>query len=328
MVGFGNHLPGRPIIGENQTIQLLSNWSKIKNINYNDNELFCGGFQHQVSNDYECGICGDPWEMPRPRKNELGGFYGDTGLIPRNYNVNEYIDLTVQLTAHHKGWFEFKICSVDGLSTESEDCFGSQSSLMYDEKDNYRFLLDQDVSKDGKSELSGSVYKFNLRPPHDMKCDHCVIQWHYHTGNSWGCGGGKCGIGEGQQEEFYGCADVSITGIITESSTSLGTSSAVPTPAKSTTLTTSTTKTTSTEEVTEIQTTHAPTVSEATTEGDISNNNKLFCERSGDGIYRDPENCSQFIQCYDSIKYVTKCPGNLRFNNIHNYCDFPHNVHC
>ena len=36
---------------------------------YNDSETNCGGFErHQVSNGGKCGICGDPWDEPRPRR--------------------------------------------------------------------------------------------------------------------------------------------------------------------------------------------------------------------------------------------------------------------
>ena len=47
--------------------------------------------------------------------------------------------------------------------------------------------------------------------PADLTCEHCVIQWHYHTANSWACDDTGCGLGYGEQEEFYGCADIAIT---------------------------------------------------------------------------------------------------------------------
>ena len=37
-------------------------------VNYNDNELYCGGFSVQWSNnDGKCGVCGDNWADPAPR---------------------------------------------------------------------------------------------------------------------------------------------------------------------------------------------------------------------------------------------------------------------
>ena len=36
---------------------------------YNDSETNCGGFsRHQERNGGRCGICGDPWDEPRPRR--------------------------------------------------------------------------------------------------------------------------------------------------------------------------------------------------------------------------------------------------------------------
>lgn len=32
--------------------------------NYNDHELYCGGFARQQRNGGKCGECGDAWDMP------------------------------------------------------------------------------------------------------------------------------------------------------------------------------------------------------------------------------------------------------------------------
>lgn len=78
--------------------------------NYNDNELYCGGYTNQwVTNEGKCGICGDPYEDHQPRANEAGGTYG-LGIIARDYTVGQVIDIYVQLTTNHKGWFEFRLC--------------------------------------------------------------------------------------------------------------------------------------------------------------------------------------------------------------------------
>ena len=46
--------------------------------------------------------------------------------------------------------------------------------------------------------------------PSDLECDHCVLQWRYHCANSWGSDETGSGLGKGYQEEFYGCADISV----------------------------------------------------------------------------------------------------------------------
>lgn len=77
--------------------------------NYNDHELYCGGFTRQQRNGGKCGECGDPWDVPQPRANEHGGRYGQ-GVVVRKYNPGSDITLRVELTASHMGYFEFRVC--------------------------------------------------------------------------------------------------------------------------------------------------------------------------------------------------------------------------
>jgi len=39
-----------------------------------------------------------------------------------------------------------------------------------------------------------------------LTCNHCVFQWKYNTGNSWGTDriSGQSGLGLGIQEQFFG----------------------------------------------------------------------------------------------------------------------------
>ena len=51
----------------------------------------------------------------------------------------------------------------------------------------------------------------NVTLPANLTCKHCVFQWKYRTGNSWGSFNGKSGLGFGREnEEFYGCSDIAI----------------------------------------------------------------------------------------------------------------------
>ena len=77
--------------------------------NYNDHELYCGGFQRQQMNGGKCGVCGDPYNAPEPRDNEYGGKYG-LGVIVRKYNPGSEILIRIELTASHMGYFEFRVC--------------------------------------------------------------------------------------------------------------------------------------------------------------------------------------------------------------------------
>lgn len=72
-------------------------------INYNDDELFCGGLFHQIGLDGKCGVCGDAWDAPEPRPNEYGGTYG-LGVVVRKYQPGAEIPIGIQLTTSHMGY--------------------------------------------------------------------------------------------------------------------------------------------------------------------------------------------------------------------------------
>jgi len=141
-------------------------------IDYDDNALFCGGFakQYDEVNQGRCGECGDEWSLPRPRLHDEGGLYG-TGIIGATYQQGELVNMTVEITAAHLGYFEFKLCnksSAEELTTQ--ECLDSN-------------VLQQ---ADGSTKYYGigetGLYDVEVQLPADISCDHCVIQWHYKAG--------------------------------------------------------------------------------------------------------------------------------------------------
>ena len=289
-----HHFPNDPSIDQSRVVP-----------NYNDNALYCGGFQTEISNGYRCGVCGDDVTQARPRENELGGKFGRTGLIPRTYNQAEPVDVTVKLTAHHKGWMSFKICKINsGETTENEACFDLEDSMI---------SLKNGVKKwDVTAPSADTYYRNTLILPDDLTCDHCVLQWRYHTGNSWGCSDdGKCGIGMGYQEEFYGCADIRI----------VGRDGPRPTTGTTTKTTSKSTTKTTTKPVT-------GTTTKTTHPGENAVDMKLFCKGKESGLYSHPKNCEKFVQCSNGYTYVQECPAGLLFNSSRLYCDWPANVTC
>ncbi|XP_022256420.1 uncharacterized protein LOC106472108 [Limulus polyphemus] len=172
-------------------------------INWNDNELFCGGFRRQwVVNNGKCGICGDPWDEPQPRANENGGKYGN-GIIVETYENGQTITAAVNITAHHKGHFEFRICPVRYENQkEDQDCL-DQHVLELADGSGYKYILPLGSGK--------GVFLIDLKLPHGLTCERCVFQWHYRTANTWGiCEDGTGAVGCGPQETFRGCADIRI----------------------------------------------------------------------------------------------------------------------
>ncbi|KAJ8320789.1 hypothetical protein KUTeg_002376, partial [Tegillarca granosa] len=139
--------------------------------NYNDNELFCGGVDTQWKvNNGLCGICGDAFNA-EIKDNEAGGKYA-TGFIAKKYNQGQQIEVKVNLTAAHAGYFEFRICS-------HNDIYKSVSQECLDQN-----LLKLAGTQDTQYEpgfLNGQ-HKLQLQLPKDLTCDQCVLQWHYRAG--------------------------------------------------------------------------------------------------------------------------------------------------
>jgi hypothetical protein len=173
-------------------------------INYQDNELFCGGFsrQHELNNG-ECGVCGDPYDVSAPRPHEAGGEFA-TGKVTGRYTQGAVVDLTVEITANHKGYFQFKICEAptDPDTEVTQECLDN-NPLATTDGSSKSYYLPYD-SKPGLFEVS-------VQLPSDLTCSRCVLQWTYTAGNSWGvCSNGTGMIGCGPQETFRNCADVTI----------------------------------------------------------------------------------------------------------------------
>ncbi|KAL3871140.1 hypothetical protein ACJMK2_039157 [Sinanodonta woodiana] len=169
-------------------------------INYTDNQLFCGGFSRQWNvNDGKCGTCGDPYDGPQD--NEAGGRYAQ-GIIVRTYLKEAVIDVKVQMTAVHLGWFEFRICPHNDVKTPVSQACLNKTLLYLPSENGTRYSVNN-------NNFVG-LHTIKVKLPANMTCSQCIIQWRYNTGNSWGCENNGCGLGLGKQETFVNCADVAI----------------------------------------------------------------------------------------------------------------------
>ncbi|XP_076312351.1 uncharacterized protein LOC143225968 [Tachypleus tridentatus] len=154
-------------------------------------------------NGGKCGICGDAWNDPQPRKNEAGGVYGK-GIIVRKYQSGQEITVKVQLTANHKGFFEFKLCPNNNpRKVATQECLDRYPLALADGS-GYKYIVPNNRAE---------TYSVQLRLPSGLTCTQCVFQWTYTAGNNWGtCEDGSQKVGCGPQETFRGCADVTIQG--------------------------------------------------------------------------------------------------------------------
>lgn len=109
--------------------------------------------------------------MPRPH--EYGGTYGQ-GVIVRKYNAGSLINIRVELTASHSGFFQFSVCP--NYKNTTEECL---------EKNVLKMLKPQDDKEhDGTKyfPMDGNrVYEMKYKLP-KIQCQHCVLQWKYISG--------------------------------------------------------------------------------------------------------------------------------------------------
>lgn len=99
---------------------------------------------------------------------------------------------------------EFKICPNNDVSeTVTQDCLDKYVLPMADTRSR-RYHV---PNKNGYQKL-----RIRLKLPENVKCKACVFQWMYNAGNSWGVDSvtGRGCVGCGNQEQFYGCADIAI----------------------------------------------------------------------------------------------------------------------
>lgn len=125
------------------------------------------------------------------------------------------INTTIDITANHFGYFEFRLCPIDtGKSHRTRRL--TQSCL-----DQYLLTIGPSDSKSNGDDTryylphgNKSYFYVPVQLPSEITfCNHCVLQWKYHAGNTWGkdAQGRKCLGCADQQEEFYNCADIAIT---------------------------------------------------------------------------------------------------------------------
>lgn len=127
----------------------------------------------------------------------------------RRYKAGQPIIVRVELTANHRGYFEFKLCP-----NNAPKQVASQSCLD-------KYVLRRVKTKDADETfhetrfypgLENKVYEMRYSLPQGLTCSQCVMQWKYIAGNNWGtCGNGTEAVGCGPQEEFRACADISVS---------------------------------------------------------------------------------------------------------------------
>jgi len=147
------------------------------------------------------GLCGDQLQAGEAETSGAhfeGGAYAN-GFIAATYASGASVDLTVAITAHHKGFFEFRLCDQPHDLTQA--CL-DQHLLQRADGGGARWYLPDA----GAGNPYGDVYRMAYVLPAGVECERCVLQWYWQTGNSPGH----------YPEEFWNCADVRIASDVEE----------------------------------------------------------------------------------------------------------------
>lgn len=111
----------------------------------------------------------------------------------------------VQLTANHRGYFQFKLCPAITRRREvSQACLDAHPLQVLDSPfaEETEFVVPS---------ATAGVFEVRLQLPPAVSCARCVLQWTYTAGNNWGrCEDGSGRLGCGPQETYRGCADIKI----------------------------------------------------------------------------------------------------------------------
>ncbi|RQM18689.1 hypothetical protein B5M09_011989 [Aphanomyces astaci] len=181
--------PHRGYIGK------LPQFNGLVPINFGDHGLSAGGIGQTRGGKH--GICGDRYSGKR--LHETGGEFAKfpqlrEKVIGACYAPGSTMDLQVQLTANHMGYFEFGLCKLNSLNDkETEDCF--------------KTLVQPNGEKDWKLPAGNKVFNMQYMLPDGVSCDgdsHCVLRWHY-------VGWNNPDVGIDGQEQFWNCADIYVS---------------------------------------------------------------------------------------------------------------------
>ena len=170
---------------------------------YDDTNGNCGGFNTLWRvNGGKCGLCGDAFNAEVKEHEAPGGKFA-TGTIVREYTMGQTIDVSVEVTANHRGSFTFRLCRAPSAEQDpSQECL-DQHLLTTGSNGEQEWVLNSDSNK---------MYDLQVDLPQDYECQRCVLQWTWRAANNWGrCEDGSGAIGCGRQEHFRACADINIT---------------------------------------------------------------------------------------------------------------------
>ncbi|KAF0690732.1 Aste57867_17896 [Aphanomyces stellatus] len=156
----------------------LPQFKDIVPIDWSDVLNYAGGIG--VTHSGKWGLCGDKYTDTIPREHENGGLYGlfpklGNKVIAGCYAPGSTMNIQIQLTANHEGYFMFSLCKLNNRGDfESEECF----KYMTQPNGADKWMVPDHDNK---------VYTIPYNLPAGVTCEgdsHCVLRWWYVAGNN------------------------------------------------------------------------------------------------------------------------------------------------
>lgn len=143
------------------------------------------------------GVCGDAYDGPMPHQR---GPY----RVAETYRAGGTLRARVVLTANHLGRWGLKLCP--DPDRVSQGCFNAHVLRRSDGKGPWTRV---------PASKTSFVTSYDLPP--GLRCERCVLQWTYETGNSCNLPGSPriAGVSSCRKstnwERFWNCADIKIS---------------------------------------------------------------------------------------------------------------------
>ena len=86
------------------------------------------------------------------------------------------MEVEVELTTNHWGWFEFKLCPVNAKTTlATKKCMDKHPLYLVNNPKETKFYIPPDSKKK-------DIFRYKVQLPSDVVCSQCVVQWTYRAG--------------------------------------------------------------------------------------------------------------------------------------------------
>ena len=96
--------------------------------------------------------------------------------LAKNQIIFQQMEVEVELTTNHWGWFEFKLCPVNAKTKlATAKCMDKHPLYLVNNPKETKFYIPPDSKKK-------DIFRYKVQLPSDVVCSQCVVQWTYRAG--------------------------------------------------------------------------------------------------------------------------------------------------